>query len=207
MGGAWNKVWRRLHARRRVAGTTVLSYSSSKDTEVHAGPEQTLQCKYDHLYIVRTSTPCTSLCPKLPVSFHHKQQKAGWQFDGEANFKEGLVYVENATDGHIWIPRSFQCPDFSYMWLKSILYLHCLYYSWHPHKLAQRVWKDSKFSLDVWPLTSFNYPASAGLIPDPSQLFVTCSGNMKRWMRAWEHCYSWSVSLSFFSVSSELWTS
>ena len=76
MSGAWNKVWRRLHARRRVAGITVLSYSSSKDTEVHAGPEQTLQCKYDHLYIVHTSTPCTSLCPKLPVSFYHKQQNS-----------------------------------------------------------------------------------------------------------------------------------
>ena len=38
------------------------------------------------------------------------QQKAGWQFDGEANFKEGLVYVENATDDHIF--RPFHCPDF-----------------------------------------------------------------------------------------------
>ena len=40
-------------------------------------------------------------------------------------FKEGLVYVENATDGHIWIPRSFQCPDFSCGW--SLFYIFIVY--------------------------------------------------------------------------------
>lgn len=61
-----------------------------------------------------TYTLSTHQQPASSASFPSSQsvlhQKAGWQFDGEANFKEGLVYVENATDDHIF--RPFHCPDF-----------------------------------------------------------------------------------------------